>query len=888
MRKNFKRVLSYVLAVIMCISILPAGKIGMTANAAVIPSDAVEFNGHYYKVIESKASWKRAKQYCENLNGHLVTIENEDENKFVSDLMISSKIYPCWLGATDELSEGNFKWVTGENFAYTNWGSGEPNGNMWPREDYIQIFNDGLWNDCDNDTYANSNYGAWAKTKGYICEWDDSVLKISGYLTGSSTNPKIAIDDTWYEYDTSVPGLTEALDKFAIGDKITCKLDKYGKIVACSKTEISNAAISSVNVNGKSTVTLKSDTNKYDTDKISVGVEVINKISSKNGGAINTNYISGYDITFDKIVVKVSDKDLLYFKDGAFNLGKSNECEMKLKSPITIKAGQTNSTDGFEIFVNDNYKWNDSDLSKNVTITADIYNGDELISSDYQDITFKNEAAQESIKNNKESEEQSQIAADILNKSSVAIQNAFLSEIFTKDELKAIQNAIQCKIALSALPERIYKKANFSDKMIEKLMNKAGVTKEWFGTAYNADISLTVNVDTEKYGKLEIEFSMPTTYYSFGSDNPFGGTSFDFSYEVTGGKGKKNVPKDKLSADAIGLGTYANMQNFASSLQKVALAQLESAYNLGYGNDLNKAGEMLFGETFAKILSKTAAKSYSHLTFSMMTFPSKRVGIHCPVDVYLYDSEGTLCASVVDNGIVQTHEDIEIEVIGDEKYITIYDGDYSIEIISTAISEMDITIDEYSSTDEKIRSVNFDNIEFVPGESFVTTIDESYLQDDYLINRNAEEEISNDGDKIYLHCLERTETVIKAPTCTEAGEKRIGCANCDYFEIKSIPVISHDYTSEITLASTCTEEGTITYTCTGCGGTYTETIPTIGHADKNADGKCDTCGEIMDSVKNCSHNCHKGGFMGFIWKIINLFNKLFRSNQYCACGARHW
>lgn len=40
--------------------------------------------------------------------------------------------------------------------------------------------------------------------------------------------------------------------------------------------------------------------------------------------------------------------------------------------------------------------------------------------------------------------------------------------------------------------------------------------------------------------------------------------------------------------------------------------------------------------------------------------------------------------------------------------------------------------------------------------------------------------------------------------------------------------------------------------------------------------------------KKCSCNCHKSGFMGFFWKIINFFNKLFRINKNCDCGIAHY
>ncbi len=39
---------------------------------------------------------------------------------------------------------------------------------------------------------------------------------------------------------------------------------------------------------------------------------------------------------------------------------------------------------------------------------------------------------------------------------------------------------------------------------------------------------------------------------------------------------------------------------------------------------------------------------------------------------------------------------------------------------------------------------------------------------------------------------------------------------------------------------------------------------------------------------DCSCNCHKSGFMGFIWKILRIFYKLFKTNVVCACGVTHY
>lgn len=39
---------------------------------------------------------------------------------------------------------------------------------------------------------------------------------------------------------------------------------------------------------------------------------------------------------------------------------------------------------------------------------------------------------------------------------------------------------------------------------------------------------------------------------------------------------------------------------------------------------------------------------------------------------------------------------------------------------------------------------------------------------------------------------------------------------------------------------------------------------------------------------SCDHLCHKSGIMGFLWKIVQLFSKLFKVNPVCECGVAHY
>lgn len=134
-----------------------------------IPSGAGLYNGHYYYVFNLKKDWAQAKAYCESRGGYLATITSREENDFVFKYMKDSGFSSAYFGFTDEISEGNWKWVSGEPTGYTNWASGEPNGEN-SREDYAMFyykFAAGEWNDGDFGANAAGN------TTAFICEWGE-------------------------------------------------------------------------------------------------------------------------------------------------------------------------------------------------------------------------------------------------------------------------------------------------------------------------------------------------------------------------------------------------------------------------------------------------------------------------------------------------------------------------------------------------------------------------------------------------------------------------------------------------------------------------------------------------------------------------------------------
>ena len=170
------------------------------SSTSMIPEDAVEYKGHFYKLYNETLLWTDAEKKCEEMNGHLVTITSEKEQQKVVEIIeqySDAEKYNFWIGGSDAEHEGVFKWVSGETIpldmsvegGYENWKSGQPNNNDTSSEgdqDYLQIcctdVSDtdryGKWYDMSNtglsQTYEGPPYYKDPKYSGYICEWDSA------------------------------------------------------------------------------------------------------------------------------------------------------------------------------------------------------------------------------------------------------------------------------------------------------------------------------------------------------------------------------------------------------------------------------------------------------------------------------------------------------------------------------------------------------------------------------------------------------------------------------------------------------------------------------------------------------------------------------------------
>ena len=155
-----------------------------------------------------------------------------------------------------------------------------------------------------------------------------------------------------------------------------------------------------------------------------------------------------------------------------------------------------------------------------------------------------------------------------------------------------------------------------------------------------------------------------------------------------------------------------------------------------------------------------------------------------------------------------------------------------------------------------------------------------------------------DANKIVIYHVNSMNGTLEkiTPVYVEDGYiKFLATSFSVYIVVDESSIHTHKHNPTVT-APTCTTQGFTNYTC-ACGDSYvSDYVNAPGHKDNNGDYKCDNgCGYEFEKPapeepveSDCSCNCHKSGFMGFIWKIINFFQKLFKINQTCSCGVKHW
>ena len=184
----------------------PAGASGASTSPRV---DMYIDDKHYVLHDETK-TWDDAKVSAESNDGHLATITSESEQSIIDELISYGALDDYYIGAyrVEPETDGNaWAWVTGEEFSFTNWNSGEPN-NVGLSEDYVGIWKPYPgWNDYPNIAH------------GYIEEYDltqeeaENPNILVGIITGYNNGTVLKINDSsWNNVTLTIDAINKTTD----------------------------------------------------------------------------------------------------------------------------------------------------------------------------------------------------------------------------------------------------------------------------------------------------------------------------------------------------------------------------------------------------------------------------------------------------------------------------------------------------------------------------------------------------------------------------------------------------------------------------------------------------------------------------------------------------
>ena len=144
-------------------------------------------------------------------------------------------------------------------------------------------------------------------------------------------------------------------------------------------------------------------------------------------------------------------------------------------------------------------------------------------------------------------------------------------------------------------------------------------------------------------------------------------------------------------------------------------------------------------------------KSLMEKTMSTFDFADKLVSVHCPTDVYIYNKNGELVGSVINNVInLDEDSDIIIFVENSEKTIYLDDEKYDIKVLANGTGTMDYSVTWIGDDGEELKSMSYSGL----------TVDGDHVYTQDTDNANGSQ----------LEGTASGESITVSPTETTVGE----------------------------------------------------------------------------------------------------------------------
>ena len=148
-------------------------------DVSYTPVKTLVSNGHLYELYDNQMGWEDAESFCEELGGHLITVDSNYENTVAYD-MISDRQGYCWIGLNYNILTDSWEWASGDWYIFNRWYkqsyateySGEHYAMMYPMNIGTTAYA-GTWDKCVGSSARNSYYCYY--NSFFICEYDTTA-----------------------------------------------------------------------------------------------------------------------------------------------------------------------------------------------------------------------------------------------------------------------------------------------------------------------------------------------------------------------------------------------------------------------------------------------------------------------------------------------------------------------------------------------------------------------------------------------------------------------------------------------------------------------------------------------------------------------------------------
>ena len=449
---------------------------------------------------------------------------------------------------------------------------------------------------------------------------------------------------------------------------------------------------------------------------------------------VDTFWDSGIKMHIDSFKLTIQDDGINFGEKGVFNKEEVKEIEQKVNKDVLINPSITydftvNVKDGYEPSLVNKQKFKIKAVVTAASQTTEYEQEINVINLDYQRQKAEQKKAEQTAKSSLSKAQQE--LQKLCNGYSLGT-TADMMYYMDSQQIKSLEAYLYTWLA------EVNNANTFTDdsKITDKIMDKLGIDKKvaflWLRTKATTYFKATT-VYGERTFEITIDFgglqSDGTTYAGFG----------EMEYEVLD---KNGIPGNIPTKGTFGLSTYVSMKDFTECLKSVAESSVKKAFNESWGKYANQVADMVVDKTIMDVINDQCG-SFSNGIYTLITKPTKsyvkKMKVECPVDVYVYDMDGNLCGSIVNNVVDEANSEIAMSVQDDTKIFYLTGNDYSIKLVGNDTGSMTYTVEELDESLQNLRTITFNNLSLEKG-----TIYKGFVMEPVYID-NALYSLEKDG-----------------------------------------------------------------------------------------------------------------------------------------------